>query len=642
MPEIKQQIPMLSTRAAVQPQTYNEDARTVELVWTTGAQVRRFDWMEGPYLEELSLDAKAIRMDRLNSGAPLLANHDARSLDAVIGVVEKAWIDGNQGRATVRFSDREDVAPIINDVRAGILRNISVGYQVHEYEIEKPTERGGMPTYRATDWEPMELSIVTIPADSSAQIRSSQELHTVSIKTRGDDMSDPSENQIPADEAQTPEPTNAEIHNADEIRAQIRKQELTRMHEIREATRKGGLDEAFAERLIEKGVSVDGARKIILDERADRAEKTDIRIHIEAGSTSEDKFRAGAVAALAHRAGVGEDDRSNEFRGMSLHQMAAHALSMKGHKTSGMSRSEIAGMVLRGHSTSDFPLLLADVANKSLMNAYQVVPQIWRQIALASSVSDFKTINMLKLGSFSSLSTIVEGAEYTQGTFDEERERLTASTKGRYVQVTRQMIINDDLNGLTRMASMLGQAAARTVNNDVIGVLTANGNMSDGNALFSTQHSNYQGTGSAISVATLGAARAAMRTQRDASGVDYVEFDPRLLLVPVGKEDHARTVIESTYNTDTTAQLKKNIISGWSPLQVFSHPLLDANSSTAWYLLADPSLAPVVEIAFLDGQQSPYIAQEEEFLTDAVRWKVRMDYGVAANEWRAGYKNVGA
>lgn len=641
MPEIKQQLPMLSTRAAVQPQTYNEDARTVELVWTTGAQVRRFDWMEGPYLEELSLDAKAIRMDRLNSGAPLLANHDARSLDAVIGVVEKAWIDGNQGRATVRFSDREDVAPIINDVRAGILRNISVGYQVHEYEVEKPQERGGMPTYRAVDWEPMELSIVTIPADSSAQIRGSQELHSVSITTRGNSMSEPSENQTPADEVQAP--VEAPVApDANEIRAQVRSQELSRIAAIRDAVRMAKLGDDVADNLINSGASVNESQAEVMRMWSKSVDEKSTSVHIESGLTSEDKFRAGAVAALAHRAGVGEDDRSNEFRGMSLHQMAAHALSMKGHKTSGMSRSEIAGMVLRGHSTSDFPLLLADVANKSLMNAYQVVPQIWRQIALASSVSDFKTINMLKLGSFSSLSTIVEGAEYTQGTFGEEREQLTASTKGRYVQVTRQMIINDDLNGLTRMAAMLGQAAARTVNNDVIGVLTANGNMSDGNALFSTNHSNYQGTGSAISVATLGAARAAMRTQRDASGVDYVEFDPRLLLVPVGKEDHARTVIESTYNTDTTAQLKKNIISGWSPLQVLSHPLLDANSSTAWYLLADPSLAPVVEIAFLDGQQSPYIAQEEEFLTDAVRWKVRMDYGVAANEWRAGYKNVGA
>ena len=136
MPDMTQQIPMLSTRAAVQPQTYNEEARTVDLVWTTGAQVRRFDWMEGPYLEELSLDQKSVRMDRLNTGAPLLANHDSRSLDAVIGVVEKAWIDGNEGRATVRFSDREDVQPIISDVRAGILRNISVGYQSEHTQNE--------------------------------------------------------------------------------------------------------------------------------------------------------------------------------------------------------------------------------------------------------------------------------------------------------------------------------------------------------------------------------------------------------------------------------------------------------------------------------------------------------------------------
>jgi hypothetical protein len=454
-------------------------------------------------------------------------------------------------------------------------------------------------------------------------------------------MSEP--NEIPADdEAPVSEELQESPINAEEIRAQVLKAERSRVSGIRESVRMAKLGDAVADKLINSDVSLEDAQAEVMRMWSKSVDEMSAPVHIEAGLTSEEKFRAGAVSALAHRVGLGEDDRSNEFRGLSLHEMASRALSFKGHKTTGMSRSEIAGMVLRGHSTSDFPLLLADVANKSLMNAYQVVPQIWRQIALASSVSDFKTINMLKLGSFSSLSTIVEGAEYTQGTFSEEREQLTASTKGRYVQVTRQMIINDDLNGLTRMASMLGQAAARTVNNDVIGVLTANGNMSDGNALFSTQHSNYQGTGSAISVATLGAARAAMRTQRDASGVDYVEFDPRLLLVPVGKEDHARTVIESTYNTDTTAQLKKNIISGWSPLQVLSHPLLDANSSTAWYLLADPSIAPVVEIAFLDGQQSPYIAQEEEFLTDAVRWKVRMDYGVAANEWRAGYKNLGA
>jgi hypothetical protein len=578
----------------------------------------------------------AINMDRLRDGAPVLLDHDPTKQ---IGVVEGARVYQQRLEATIRFSRSALGEEVMQDVIDGIRRNVSIGYRIDDLtEISKDT-------YRATRWSPLEVTVTSVPADNSVGFGRSEEdtdFNPLDLLTnRSTAMSEP--NEIPADdEAPVSEELQESPINAEEIRAQVLKAERSRVSGIRESVRMAKLGDAVADKLINSDVSLEDAQAEVMRMWSKSVDEMSAPVHIEAGLTSEEKFRAGAVSALAHRVGLGEDDRSNEFRGLSLHEMASRALSFKGHKTTGMSRSEIAGMVLRGHSTSDFPLLLADVANKSLMNAYQVVPQIWRQIALASSVSDFKTINMLKLGSFSSLSTIVEGAEYTQGSFSEEREQLTASTKGRYVQVTRQMIINDDLNGLTRMASMLGQAAARTVNNDVIGVLTANGNMSDGNALFSTQHSNYQGTGSAISVATLGAARAAMRTQRDASGVDYVEFDPRLLLVPVGKEDHARTVIESTYNTDTTAQLKKNIISGWSPLQVLSHPLLDANSSTAWYLLADPSIAPVVEIAFLDGQQSPYIAQEEEFLTDAVRWKVRMDYGVAANEWRAGYKNLGA
>jgi hypothetical protein len=607
------------------------ESRTFTIPVSSEAPVER--WWGTEILDHTDT---AINMDRLRDGAPVLLDHDPTKQ---IGVVEGARVYQQRLEATIRFSRSALGEEVMQDVIDGIRRNVSIGYRIDDLtEISKDT-------YRATRWSPLEVTVTSVPADNSVGFGRSEEdtdFNPLDLLTnRSTAMSEP--NEIPADdEAPVSEELQESPINAEEIRAQVLKAERSRVSGIRESVRMAKLGDAVADKLINSDVSLEDAQAEVMRMWSKSVDEMSAPVHIEAGLTSEEKFRAGAVSALAHRVGLGEDDRSNEFRGLSLHEMASRALSFKGHKTTGMSRSEIAGMVLRGHSTSDFPLLLADVANKSLMNAYQVVPQIWRQIALASSVSDFKTINMLKLGSFSSLSTIVEGAEYTQGTFSEEREQLTASTKGRYVQVTRQMIINDDLNGLTRMASMLGQAAARTVNNDVIGVLTANGNMSDGNALFSTQHSNYQGTGSAISVATLGAARAAMRTQRDASGVDYVEFDPRLLLVPVGKEDHARTVIESTYNTDTTAQLKKNIISGWSPLQVLSHPLLDANSSTAWYLLADPSIAPVVEIAFLDGQQSPYIAQEEEFLTDAVRWKVRMDYGVAANEWRAGYKNLGA
>lgn len=430
--------------------------------------------------------------------------------------------------------------------------------------------------------------------------------------------------------------------DAEEIRALAAKSERARIARINEVGQRAHIDAETIKRFIDNGTPAEEASKELIRMWSEKVDSQSASVHIEAGLSSEDKFRAGAVAALAHRAGFEKDDPSNEFRGKSLHELGARALEMKGHKVSGLTRSEVAGMLLRGHSTSDFPLLLADVANKSLQNAYGVYPAIWNRIANVSSVSDFKTINMIRMGSFSSLDTIIEGAEYTQGTFSEEREQLRAVTKGKFIQMTRQMIINDDLSGFSRMASMLGRAAARTVNADVLGVLTANATMSDGTALFHADHANLAGSGAAISVASLGAARAAMRKQKDASGLDASNIMPRFLLVPVGKEDMAREIVTSPYNTDTAAQLKPNSIKSWSPLEVISDPLLDDNSATAWYLIAEPMDASLLEIHFLDGQQTPYVASEEEFMTDAVRWKVRMDYGVAANDYRGGYKNGGA
>lgn len=300
MTETVYQLPMLSTRAALQPQTYRDDTRTVELTWTTGATVRRFDFMDGPYLEELSVTPESVRMDRLNGGAPLLANHNAYSLDAVIGVVERAWIEGGEGRATVRFSERADVDPIIADVKAGILRNISVGYQVHNYEVDKPKERGGMPTYRATDWEPMELSIVTVPADASAQIRSAEALYPVSLTTRGDTMSE-LDNEVAADEDQASpvvEESAKPALDAEAIAKRAIAEERQRIAGIRAIVKLAKLDESVAESLIESGKPLDECRADVLrlwSESVDRNATPSGRPDYE--SRSDDQKRAASIAA---------------------------------------------------------------------------------------------------------------------------------------------------------------------------------------------------------------------------------------------------------------------------------------------------------------------------------------------------------
>jgi hypothetical protein len=168
-----------------------DDDRTVELTFSTGAAVLRFDWMTGKrYLETLSMDPKHIRMDRLRNGAPLLDSHSAYTLAHQIGVVERADVDGKKGTASVRFSKRADVEPFYQDVRDKIIRNVSVGYKV--YRFEETQGRGEMPTRLATDWEPYEISMVPLNADSRAQVRGSKdiEVNPCVVIVRGPQITD--------------------------------------------------------------------------------------------------------------------------------------------------------------------------------------------------------------------------------------------------------------------------------------------------------------------------------------------------------------------------------------------------------------------------------------------------------------------
>lgn len=165
----------IQTRAAaIAPASIDQEKRTVELVWSTGAAVKRADWVTGRvYSEELSMDPAHVRMARLNGGAPLLNSHSRWGLNDVLGVVEKAWLDGGEGRAIVRFSSRPEVDAVWNDVRDGIIRNVSVGYKVHRFE-ETSKPGAAVPTFLAVDWEPEEISLVSVGADAGAGVRADE------------------------------------------------------------------------------------------------------------------------------------------------------------------------------------------------------------------------------------------------------------------------------------------------------------------------------------------------------------------------------------------------------------------------------------------------------------------------------------
>jgi len=159
----------LQTRAEFAHNTFDPAKGTVEVTWTTGARGKRNSFWDGPYYEELEVSEKAVDLSRLNNGASLLNAHRAYELADVIGVVERAWISGGEGRALVRFSDREDVKSIRADVQSGILRHVSVGYSTQR--MEKVEELDGVPVYRATRWTPAEISLVPIAFDDGAVVR---------------------------------------------------------------------------------------------------------------------------------------------------------------------------------------------------------------------------------------------------------------------------------------------------------------------------------------------------------------------------------------------------------------------------------------------------------------------------------------
>lgn len=207
MPQQAISLPIQRRVATIVPASINSDAKTVDVVWTTGQEVRRYDWArDAIFYEELEVSEKAIRMGRMNNGASVLNSHQSYDLNSVIGVVQSASIADGEGRATLLIDDSDAASETKwKRIEKGIIRHISVGYAVHEF-IERKEDNKRI--LLATDWEPYEVSFVPIGADAGAGVRSAPltELPCKVVRT-GDEMSEKVEGEeggkTPVDNADT-------------------------------------------------------------------------------------------------------------------------------------------------------------------------------------------------------------------------------------------------------------------------------------------------------------------------------------------------------------------------------------------------------------------------------------------------------
>lgn len=617
----------------------DEESRLVRLSFSSEEPVTRQSFFSEPWVEVLGHEKSEVDLSRLNNSAPVLYNHDRSERENRIGVVERAWLENGRGYAEIRLSRRADAEGIWQDVRDGILRNVSVAYRIVERKItEEPKDKPA--TYRVIRWMPMEISLVDIPADASVGIGRKLEDETLPLQPQPTNK----ENPMP-EVTKTPERTEADDIRTvqDNAMAEGAKRALEaekkRRTDIRSLFDKHGDYGQLRDQCLDNpDINVSEARKQLLEAIGTREEPVATNQRIEIGESDIEKFSRAAEDAIAFRAGIAaKDTKPTELMGYTLLEMARKSLELHGVRTEHMDKRELAARAFT-HSSSDFPKILENNARKAMLRGYDEAEEVFQQFTRTGNLTDFKTHSRVGMGVFDALDEIPESGEYKHGTIGERAEPIKLATYGKLFSITRQAIINDDLTAFTEIPRKMGRAASRTVGDLVFSILTGNPTMSDGTALFHADHKNLAASGAAIAAASVGAARTAMRTQKD--GKATLNIRPTYLLVPAAQEDTARVLMSSETDPSQTNSRKPNPVRGAAEIIVDAR--LDDASTTAWYLAADPNVFDTIEVGYLDGVAAPFLDQQDGWTIDGVEYKVRIDAAAAPLEFRTLYKNPGA
>jgi len=597
---------LLTRRATLAPATADPEARTVEVIWSTGAPVRRRD-MAGQYVERLSLDPQAVDLSRLE-GASVLDAHRQTAVRDVLGSVRSAAVDGKCGTALIQFSARPEVEPVWQDVLAGILRHVSVGYSVEDWA---ETTENGARVLTAVRWTPHEISLVPTPADPGAHIRMETEMTDTTTREAAD----------------TPPTT--------ETRAEANA-------EIRSIARIAGLDQSWIDGQIDGGADPDTARRAAFEALAKRsapAIRTE-QVRVEMGDSQDDpalrarQMGEALYARINPRHELSEPARRYAYS--TPVDMAKELLTLRGESTMALSPASLVTRAL--HTTSDFPIILGDTVGRVLRDAYQAAPSGIRRLGRQTTARDFRAVNKIMLGEAPLLEKLNEHGEIKAGTMAEAREAYKVETWARKIGITRQVLVNDDLGAFADLARRMGQAAAETEARILVTLLEAgSGNgptLSDGKTLFHADHGNKAGTGAAISDATLSAARLALRTQK---GIEdrTIRVTPRNLLVPPALETTAEKWLASIAPA-TAADV--NPFSG--SLSLVVEPRL--SSATRWYVTADPGEIDGLEFAYLSGAEGPQVESRSGWDVDGVEIRVILDFGAGFIDHRGWFMNAGA
>lgn len=597
---------MLTREVPISASTWNAERRTFDLVLSVGATVERFDGA-GPFDEVLDLRG-AVAPPVL----PLLNSHNRFDLEARLGEVSKVKLVRGELVGTAQLSRHAPMAQrIAAEIADGTKFGVSIGYRVTAW-AERINPKSKRREKVATAFELLETSLVAIPADQAATTRS-----------------------LPMEpEVTTTPPVTTTAPVTTMTRAAVNV-------EIRSIARTAGLPDSWANSHIDNEAQLDAVRAAALTAMAERSTAAaSIRntsasvIHDNADPIS---IRSAMGDALAHRlapAACKLEGRAIQYRGSRILDMVGELAAANGERINLRDQDALLQRAVGAHSTSDFPLLLADAANKALLAQYQVAAPTYRKIAARKPFGDFKPHSFMRVGDFPAFTPIAENGEVKYGSISETAEKVTAKEYGTGIAIGRAALVNDDLSALSDFSSMIATRAAVDENRIVYGKLIANGNLtSDTKALFHADHANKASSGTLLDGGAIATGVAALRAQKSLDGM-VLNLSPAFLVVGPAREVAARQLL-ATINATKSSDV--NVWSGFAEL------IVDAEiTDNRFYIFAAPGSAPVLVYGYVAGSEGPQVRTERDFDTQAVKVAAALDFAADPIDFRGAYFNPGA
>jgi len=357
-----------------------------------------------------------------------------------------------------------------------------------------------------------------------------------------------------------------------------------------------------------------------------------------------------AVIMLCQRIGCADMDARADLgnyahlKDLSMLELARHCLEEAGERTGAVNSQDLLSRAL---TTSDFPSILQDTANKAIEKAYKAAAATFGIWTSKGAVQNFKTGTVTRFSPPSNLPEILEDDEYNELACKDGEEVFKIKTWGGILSISRHAIINDDLSVFKDVPRVLGITTKSTQSHRVYSRLLSNPVLSDGLNVFAEGRGNYLvGAETILGRDSLARAVKTMRMMTDASG-NQLSVEPKYLLVPASLEMTAHELCFSDsapgQNNSAVPNFFKKL--GLTPVvePLLENPQITGNSAAAWYLFPDPDMYPVFRTLALGSEENlePYIDSAVEFKTDALRYKVRTDFECAPVGWMA-VKSKGA